>query len=122
MAELNEMPFTPYVKQADLVSTDTTAKKLFQLPANSKIIRIEIQNAALATGGSADVGIQTNTDYFVDGLDIATVASHLASLLISEWSDVPLDIYGLVAFTGAAAGGPFTVILTYINRKSRKVL
>lgn len=123
MADItNEMPYTPYIKQADLINTDTAATKLFQLPADSRIASIEVSNALLATGGSVDVGVLLDPDYFVDGLDVASAASHVGSLLKSEWSDVPLDIYGLVAFTGAAAGGPFTVTLTYINRKSRKVL
>lgn len=122
MAELNEMPFTPYVKQVDLTNTDTTATLLFQLPADSRIIRIEVSNAALATGCTVDIGTLATSTYFVSGLDVASAASHVASLLKSEWSDVPLDIYGLVAFSGVVAGGPFTVILTYINRKSRKVL
>ena len=120
MAKIQDKPYNVYKMEATLAYTDTVAKLLFELPKDAKITSIEIYTASTAAGGTADIGTLADDDYFVAAVDVSAVGTARCNLLVSDWFTAPTDIYGLQL--GAIAGGPFTVHLEYISRKSRKIL
>ena len=113
--------YNPVVKQATLTNTDTTATKLFDLPGDSKIVELTVQTAAAAALGTCDIGITGDTDRYIDDLDVSAQGQARGSILVDEWLAAATVIYGLIAFGGVAAGGPFVVTCMYINRKSTRL-
>ena len=112
---MSERQRVVYAKEAKLLYSDTTAIKLFTLPAGARPIRCTVVTEATATSATCDIGIVDNTDKYVDGLDTSTAGVAQATLLDSDELEVMEDIYGLI--TGASSGGPFRVILEFTSIK-----
>jgi hypothetical protein len=107
-----------YTKSADLLYTDTTATKLFTLPMGARIIGVKCYTQAASTGATLDVGISSNSDSYIDGLDVAIAQINVGTVLDGDRLTVPTDIYGLIGGT-PSSGGPFTVIVEFDTSKSR---
>lgn len=109
-----------YSKTAQLLYSDTTAKKLFTLPKGAIPLRVTVFTVATATSGTVDVGTYANDDLYIAALDVSAVGGSQGTLLDRTELTVPTDIYGLQA--GASSGGPFVVTMEYTSVKTTRVV
>jgi hypothetical protein len=65
--------FTVFVKTATVVFGDTSATRLWDLPAHAHVIDIKVDVQTAFSGGTTelDIGKHSDTDYFADGVDIS---------------------------------------------------
>jgi len=106
-----------YALDASLTRSQTTALLLFTLPSGAIPVRVSCFTAAAAVGGTLDVGTVSDTDAFIDGLDVSGLGMSIGTLLTVTKLTEPTDVYALIG--GAPlAGGPFTVVFEYISEKS----
>jgi hypothetical protein len=109
-----------YSKTGQLLYSDSTAVKLFTLPAGAIPLRVTAFNDATMTSGTLTLGSAADDDLFVSALDVASAAPHAATLLSWDQLTVPTDIYGSIA--GASAGGPLHVVMEYTYTKTTRVV
>ena len=67
-----------------ITHSDTTAALAFKLPKGARIITwvLNVKTAFVGTTTTLDIGIRTNTDYFIDGISVANVGT--VPLLITD--------------------------------------
>lgn len=75
--------FTVFAKTATVVYGDTSATRLWDLPAHAHVIDIKVDvQTAFATGTTTlDIGKHGNADYFVDGLNVSATGRKSPTLL-----------------------------------------
>jgi hypothetical protein len=117
----NDRWYNVYAKVAQLLYTDTTAKKLFTLPSGATPVHILCHSDEASVGAELDVGVADNTDSLIDGLDVSGAGTSVGTLLSNTKLTVPTDVWGVINGT-PASGGPFDVTVIYIMSRSRKVV
>jgi len=109
-------------KIGSIARTDTTAKNLFTLPANTVVIGLKLISGVASnatTTATVSVGITGTNTYFISGADVKTAAGQLsAAAATNVGTNVgtsAVQVVGIYAETGTASttGGPFLVVMDY---------
>ena len=112
----NGASFGLEVKQATVTYADTTAAKLFDLPANSYLVDIKVDIQTAFSGGTTtiDIGKGGDADYFANDVDVSGSGRASASVLNGGISlgDRPLAVYATAAAGNTA--GSVTVQFMYL--------
>ena len=99
-------------KEATLLYTDATSKKIMTLPRYARINRVTVHTAATATNATFSLGTASDDNAYVDALSVATAASAQATILDHSETTVPTDLYGMIGGS-PSSGGPFRIVVEY---------
>lgn len=118
MPNVKNLAYKVYSKNGDVVYGQSTSVLLFTLPRGAKPIRVTVYTQDTSTSATLSLGTASDDNLWVDALDVSAKGVLQASLLIADLLTTKTDVY--VKIGGSpASGGPFTVMMEYINTKSR---
>jgi hypothetical protein len=111
-----------YSKVASLLYTDSSQKKLFDLPRHAIPISVTVFTAATSTSATCDIGTAADDDKHVAALDVSVAGTSLAVLLNMDVMPATSNpIYGLIGGS-PSSGGPFTIIMKWIYLRTSRVI
>ena len=94
------------------------------IPANSQIINMYVLVQTAWDGGTntIDVGISTDTDLYVDGLDTSSVGNHRATAAATgteaNWRDVGTSDVTIYVDSVASGNGAGVLTVEYIQNRN----
>ena len=94
------------------------------IPANSQIINMYVLVQTAWDGGTntIDVGISTDTDLYVDGLDTSSVGNHRATAAATgteaNWRDVGTSDVTIYVDSVASGSGAGVLTVEYIQNRN----
>ena len=105
--------FTVFAKTATIVYGDTTATRLFDLPANAHVvdIKVDVQTGFGGTG-TLDLGKHGDIDYFIDGLDVSATGRK-APTLLECGEDLGSRLTEIQALVDATTTGSLVITILY---------
>jgi hypothetical protein len=114
---------TEFAQHNTIARTNTTAKALFTLPANSFITSIGVYVPVAsdsATSADISVGKSGSQQAYLDTQDVKGAGTGLiaagAKTIVGSVGSSAVPVTGLYRETGAAStGGPYTVIMRYLQ-------
>lgn len=123
-------PITPAakdvrVKAFQIARTDTTSATKCELPANSTILNVSTRRSVTSDGQTASisVGVAGVTNNLISGLDVKTAGLTFGTLdtQIAQvegnqpGTDVIITAVYTETGTASTTGGPFIVMVQYVN-------
>jgi len=100
-----------FVKQATLTRSQTTATKLFDLPANCHVLEILVISKAAASGATITLGTSGTAAYYVNGQGVASAGINRPATTGNEYTATSRmgGVYGSIGGS-PSSGGPFKVV------------
>jgi len=100
-----------FTKQATLTRSQTTATKLFDLPANCHVTQILVISSAASTGATITLGTSGTAAYYVNGQSIASAGVNRPATTGNEYTATTgrQGVYGSIGGS-PSSGGPFKVV------------
>lgn len=114
---MSETQRVVYAKEAQLLYTDTTAKRLFTLPSGALILRVTCITRATSTNATLSVGTASSSTKYVSAGSVSTAQVSEMTVADSDELTATEDIYGLIGGS-PSSGGPFDVIVEFTSIKS----
>jgi len=116
--------YATYMKTGTVARTDTSAKNLFKLPANSVITRLWLSGAVASDAGTTatvSVGKTGSATAYVNAHDVKTAATATGqqvpttTAVLGSVGTATVQVIGTYAETGGASntGGPWAVYVEY---------
>ena len=111
-----------FCKHAELVYSDSTAKKLFTLPKGAYIEDITVHTSTVSTNATVSIGTSGTSTQFVNAQAVATAGlNRVTTVGTYAVFSARTEIYGLIGGS-PSSGGPFRVAVRYSTELAKGLI